>query len=220
MRQSPSTRRRRHDAPDLSRRSDPEDCVSRGDREARTARCLHAGQLRPDERPLSRVRLMTSDELCWEVVRRGLVEVDSERGRVIAPRFRNKPLGCCNQKGYRVATLHLDGERKQIKLHRLVWIAVNGLPPRRMVIDHINRDKADNRIANLRLVDDRANAENRRRYYGTANPAARINHSIASAIRLAHVLVKSHRKVARQFSVSPSLVGQIVRGERWLEVSS
>ena len=48
-----------------------------------------------------------------------------------------------------------------ICLHRLAWLHVYGIHPVG-VIDHINGDKLDNRISNLRLVDNFINQQNRR----------------------------------------------------------
>jgi len=45
--------------------------------------------------------------------------------------------------------------------HRLIWEYVNGPIPRGMWIDHINGDKSDNRITNLRLATPAQNAQNR-----------------------------------------------------------
>lgn len=46
-------------------------------------------------------------------------------------------------------------------VHRLVWETFNGPVPEGMEIDHINRDKHDNRLSNLRLVSHRENCNNR-----------------------------------------------------------
>lgn len=47
---------------------------------------------------------------------------------------------------------------------RLAWLYVNGRWPRQW-IDHINGNPSDNRIANLRDVSKKMNAQNRRRPY-------------------------------------------------------
>lgn len=50
-------------------------------------------------------------------------------------------------------------DRRSYQAHRLAWLYVYGdLPPAE--IDHINRDKRDNRIANLRLADRSLNCRN------------------------------------------------------------
>jgi hypothetical protein len=46
--------------------------------------------------------------------------------------------------------------------HRLAWLYVHGAWPRHQ-IDHINSDRADNRIANLRDVTPAVNCQNQKR---------------------------------------------------------
>lgn len=46
-------------------------------------------------------------------------------------------------------------------IHRLVWIYHNGYIPVNYQIDHIDRDKDNNRIENLMLVTCRENMKNR-----------------------------------------------------------
>lgn len=55
--------------------------------------------------------------------------------------------------------LILKFKRKQYKAHRMAWLYVYGESPDG-VIDHINRDKLDNRISNLRCVDQAENSRN------------------------------------------------------------
>lgn len=57
---------------------------------------------------------------------------------------------------------------KQYPLHRLVWIYHFGDIPKGLMIDHIDHDRFNNRIANLRLVTNADNGRNRK--LGKNNP--------------------------------------------------
>lgn len=67
--------------------------------------------------------------------------------------------GGVNSIGYRRITLF----NKQYLAHRLIWLYVHGKWPDGM-LDHINRDKLDNRIENLREADMALNVRNRDAY--------------------------------------------------------
>jgi hypothetical protein len=62
--------------------------------------------------------------------------------------------GCLAPNGYRVVSV-LDQSRME---HRIIWMYVHGEWPEE--IDHINRDRADNRISNLRSVHHSVNQQN------------------------------------------------------------
>lgn len=61
--------------------------------------------------------------------------------------------------------IHFNG--KQHAAHRLAWLYVYGRWPTKF-IDHINGDKSDNRLANLREVTDAENKQNIRRARGNS----------------------------------------------------
>lgn len=159
---------------------------------------------------------MTPDELCLAVIQSGHLEIDVEAGTAFTKRFWGKQLGCTSSKGYTVCTLHFNGERKQIKFHRLIWIAKHGIPPVGMMPDHINRIRTDNRISNLRLTNSKGNAQNRRDYHGENSPSAKLNRENVIEIFNSYNLLKSYAKVAKQFNVSRSLIAQIIRKEIWI----
>jgi hypothetical protein len=68
--------------------------------------------------------------------------------------------GTCRAGGYPVIVV----DRRRYFAHRLAWLYVHGHHPKGE-IDHINGDKADNRIANLR---DCSRGENARNVNGSA----------------------------------------------------
>lgn len=153
----------------------------------------------------------TPDALIAAALEAGAWVVDGAMGEAVSLRT-GKVLGTRNSRGYIVATLHFSGRRAQVKLHRVVWIAVNGTIPAGMMPDHINRIRDDNRISNLRLVSSAGNAANRRSYRGTGNPACKITARKARLIRISR---GSYSSRAKRFGVSKSLVAQISRGELW-----
>ena len=65
--------------------------------------------------------------------------------------------GTLSVKGY--YRIQVDGV--QYLVHRLAWILVYGSIPSHLQIDHINRDRADNRILNLRLATNAQNQQNK-----------------------------------------------------------
>ena len=65
-------------------------------------------------------------------------------------------------KGYKRLELCHEGKGKQYLIHRIIAYAYLGLDIHnpKQVIDHINRDKLDNQVSNLRIVSHQENQWN------------------------------------------------------------
>lgn len=92
-----------------------------------------------------------------------VLRYDPETGefrRLIPMQCRGKVgelLGCVVPSGY--VRIGIDGE--QIYAHRLAWFYMHGSWPQHH-IDHIDGDRENNRLCNLRDVSQRINLQNRR----------------------------------------------------------
>ena len=72
--------------------------------------------------------------------------------------------------------------------HRLAWKLHYGEDPGKMCVDHINGDRADNRICNLRLVNRQQNAWNRKAK-GYTYIEKRNQYKAGSYVRGSYVLI-------------------------------
>lgn len=75
-----------------------------------------------------------------------------------ASRRTDKPIGSLNQDGYKRTRLKINDVTRDYTIHRLVWWLHNNEWPD--IIDHVNRDRSDNRIENLRTANGRENSQN------------------------------------------------------------
>ena len=64
------------------------------------------------------------------------------------------------ENGYHIISLHINKRTHKYRAHILAWFYVYGEYPDKD-IDHINHDRMDNRISNLRLVSNWENCKNR-----------------------------------------------------------
>ena len=80
-------------------------------------------------------------------------ETDDRWNRV----FAGKPAGGLDAKGY----IRIRTNGNNWNAHRVIWKMVHGEEPE--YVDHINGDRADNRLVNLRSVSKLENARNAKR---------------------------------------------------------
>lgn len=76
--------------------------------------------------------------------------------RIMKSGHRRKDIGYIDPQGYK----RIRDSYVTMYNHRIVWEAANGPIPKGMVIDHINGNRSDNRIVNLRMVTHAENMQN------------------------------------------------------------
>lgn len=131
--------------------------------------------------------------------------------------------------GYLYYVLCVNGERKTVKAHRLVAIAFIDNPLNKPAIDHINGNKQDNRVENLRWVTNKENTNNPLTLKRVVNKAkerlpkmydAAIKHNFGRIKTIVYmhgeiVGMFDSQKLASEFTgVSPGKVSQCISGKK------
>lgn len=171
------------------------------------------------------------DRAVLERFKSGLWTADPATGKVLTTRTLGglplaapKPIGCQakhTKHNYMVTGIKIGGKRYQMRLHRAIWLFVHGFIPDGMDLDHINGDRTDNRIANLRLVTPKENKANAIRLGTSAsrerNGQAKL--TAAQAVEIKALLAqgtKTQPQIAAMFGVSRQAVSSIKNGRTWV----
>ena len=173
---------------------------------------------------------MTRDEIIAIALANKDLIVDAEMGKVYRTRGPGGKrleealeIKGTQSNGYLVATLHGENCRKQVRLNRVVWISVNGIPPEGMVVDHINSIKTDNRISNLQLLTKEENstkASNDGCYLsGDSHPKAKLTVELSEKLLNEYKTgIFSYRDLAKKYGISHSRVGQIIKEHGYTQI--
>jgi hypothetical protein len=112
-------------------------------------------------------------ELYWKAARPGCWDV-------------TRPAGSDDNRGYR--RVRVDG--KKYSNHRIIWEMFNGAIPEGMQVDHINHDRADNKVENLRLVTRELNQRNQKKHCTNTSGVTGVSYVKRTGRWAAYVYVK------------------------------
>ena len=116
-----------------------------------------------------------------------------------------------NPSGYYYFKMYYDGKAHAQSVHRFVYEYFNEPIPKGLTIDHINNDKLDNRLENLRLTTNAFNC--RRREYN------KLNMELAEEIRdLYSKNIYSYSQLAAMFDVAKTTISNCIKGKTWNKI--
>ena len=90
----------------------------------------------------------------------GLYSLDLNNNEVYSHYRKKYKKKLIHKDGYYEFELSKNSKRKKFKLHRLVYEAHYGIIPEKMQVDHIDNNRQNNNIENLRLVTNQQNQWN------------------------------------------------------------
>ena len=131
--------------------------------------------------------------------------------------------GSDDGRGYRTVCLHRsDGTKATRKIHGLVLSSFRGPRPPRHEASHLDGDKTNNTLRNLRWETRKENHA-RKVAHGTAqrgerSGTAKLDADTVRRIRNECKARGDQARLAREVGVSPSIIGAIVRREKWAHV--
>ncbi|KKK85981.1 hypothetical protein LCGC14_2767820, partial [marine sediment metagenome] len=165
---------------------------------------------------------ISRDELAATALAARHLITDLDTGKVFRTRgpggmILNEPKewGTSNVNGYRAGTLRVGEVRRQVRTHRVVWIAANGVPPHGASVCHRNNIKHDNRLSNLYLATPEQNSSDAKRdglYRGNNDSRRKLSQDDYTLIIRDYAEgERTQQSLADEYGVSQSRVSQIVR---------
>lgn len=140
----------------------------------------------------------------------------SDKGNVINIKNGGKIKRNANLKGYRIISLWKNGIGKMYRVHRLVAQAFIPNPERKPCIDHINGNRSDNRVENLRWVTNKENQNNPVTKNKFKNRKAKAHHEIQIEQVKNGVVIKIHQSIhsaARELNITATNICAVCRGK-------
>lgn len=136
----------------------------------------------------------------------GRLEVDFETGRIFSLTKGQKTLlKGADLNGYTIHKLYFEGEKHAFRAHQIVMAFDGQFSTKGKVIDHINRNRKDNRLCNLRMTDAKGNRANQDR---EEKPSFEEKLEIYDIYKNSKISI---RNLADLVGLSKSRIGQIIK---------
>jgi hypothetical protein len=122
--------------------------------------------------------------------------------------------------GYLLLRLSVDGKQYTKYVHRLVLKAFGPEQPLNTTVDHINRNRTDNRIENLRWATKQQQTDNAvlNPLKGSKNGTSKLTESDIPKIRQLLSMGITQRRIAEQFDVVQGIISNIKNNKNWSHV--
>ncbi|MDV0442853.1 HNH endonuclease signature motif containing protein [Methanorbis rubei] len=160
------------------------------------------------------IAIHAGDVIAWMKFATGAWDYNVARGTIMNRRTGRPVAFHQNGDGYLRATVTIRGKVIDILKHRAVWIAAHGilgLPlDYSLEIDHINHDKTDCRIKNLRLVTGKENRNG-------PHPGKLAPETVREIRRRFAEQAVSYRTLAEEYRISQASVSRLIRGKTYCE---
>lgn len=130
-------------------------------------------------------------------------------GRILKPAFTDR--------GYLKVVIRENDHSVNLPIHRLVVTAFYGPIPAGMEVRHLNGDRRDNRVENLRPG---TKAENTQDSLKHGTKAKKLTEQQVKDIRSRYAADRTltHRVLATEYGVSKETMGLVLRGRTWAHI--
>lgn len=120
--------------------------------------------------------------------------------------------------GYRSQPLYYgeSNKFKRISVHRLVATAFLPNPENKPCVNHINHNRADNRVENLEWCTWKENLAHAKKHGRMQRGEARYNNALSEAqVLQIYNSTKAQRPLAKEYNVNQGTVAKIKTGQNW-----
>tara|TARA_B100000579_G_scaffold436964_2_gene464643 strand:- start:411 stop:1358 length:948 start_codon:yes stop_codon:yes gene_type:complete len=125
-----------------------------------------------------------------------------------------------NKPGYKYVVLMINGQGKVHAIHRLVASVYIREMVEKEIVDHINGDKLNNNVENLRILSTKKNLEeHRKRVRGTKTQGFKLTEKDVAEIKwLLKNTDLNQNDISKRYGVVQSHVSQIHLGLKWKHI--